>query len=383
MTSSKVLRVAVLGAGMIGEVHRRAAVLAGAEVVGVLASSPERSREVASAWGVERAFADIDEVAASDVDAVHICTPNASHVPFAVQLMEAGLHVLCEKPLGISLEDAQHAAAVAERTGVVNTMPFAYRFHPMARELRARVQAPAFGDVNLVHGTYLQDWLLSPLSTSWRVDPAAGGPSRAFGDIGSHWCDLVEWVTGDRIASLVATTSISIKQRPAALPAGAVAFSTVESDAPLVDVTTEDSALILFRTANDVAGSAVITQLAAGRKNRLWVEVDGMQQSAVFDQELPEQLLLGDEEGYKTLVRDPLRGSAEQRRLATLPAGHAQGYAQCFEAYVADSYAAIDAHAGGGERPDGLPTFADGARAAAICDAMLRSAAGREWVDVG
>jgi predicted dehydrogenase len=373
--------VAVLGAGMIGEVHRRAAVLAGAEVVGVLASTPERSRAVAGQWGVEHAYADVDEVAASGVDAVHICTPNAFHVPFAVRLMEAGIHVLCEKPLGVSLADATHAASVAERTGVVTTMPFAYRFHPMARELRARVQAPAFGAVNLVHGSYLQDWLLDPRSTSWRVDPVAGGPSRAFGDIGSHWCDLVEWVTGDRIASLVATTSISIKQRPAT--ATAAAFSAVASDAPLVDVSTEDSALILFRTAADVAGSAVISQLSAGRKNRLWVEVDGMTQSAVFDQELPEQLLLGDDEGYRTLVRDPHHGSAEQRRLATLPAGHAQGYAQCFEAYVADSYAAIDAAAGHGERPEGLPTFADGARAAAICDAVLRSAADRTWVDVG
>ena len=365
---------------MIGEVHRRAALLAGAQVVGVMASSPERSREVAEAWGAEQAYANIDEVAASDVDAVHICTPNASHVPYAVQLMEAGKHVLCEKPLGVSLDDARQAAAVAERTGVVNTMPFAYRFHPMAREMRARVQSPDFGAVNLMHGTYLQDWLLNPRATSWRVDPAAGGPSRAFGDIGSHWCDLVEWVTGDRIASLVATTSITIKQRPAAT---AASFSAAEIDAPLVDVTTEDSALILFRTAKDVAGSAVISQLSAGRKNRLWVEVDGMQQSAVFDQELPEQLWVGTDEGARLLVRDPNHGSSEQRRLATLPAGHAQGYAQCFESYVADSYAAIDAAAGTGERPDGLPTFVDGARAAAICDAMLRSAAEREWVDVG
>jgi len=293
--------------------------------------------------------------------------------------MEAGKHVLCEKPLGVSLDDARQAAAVAERTGVVNTMPFAYRFHPMAREMRARVQSEEFGDVNLMHGSYLQDWLLNPRATSWRVDPAAGGPSRAFGDIGSHWCDLVEWVTGDRIASLVATTSITIKQRPAAT---AASFSAVESDAPLIDVQTEDTALIMFRTAADVAGSAVISQLSAGRKNRLWVEVDGMQQSAVFDQELPEQLLLGDDEGYRTLVRDPNHGSAEQRRLATLPAGHAQGYAQCFESYVADSYAAIAAANGQGERPEGLPTFADGARAAAICDAMLRSAAERTWVDV-
>jgi predicted dehydrogenase len=373
-------RVAILGAGMIGEVHRRAAILAGAQVLGVMASTPERSRDVAEAWGVEQAYGSIDEVAESKADVVHICTPNASHVPYAVTLMKAGKHVLCEKPLGVSLEDARQASEVARDTGVVNTMPFAYRFHPMGREMRAKVQAQEFGAVNLIHGSYLQDWLLNPKSTSWRVDPKAGGPSRAFGDIGSHWCDLVEWVTGHRIARLVATTSITIKQRPAET---AASFSAVESDAPLVDVQTEDSALILFRTANDIAGSAVISQLSAGRKNRLWVEVDGMHQSAVFDQEQPEQLWIGTEAGAQVLVRDPNHGSAEQRRLSTLPAGHPQGYAQCFENYVADSYAAVDAHAGHGEVPEGLPTFADGARAAQICDAMLRSAASGEWVSVG
>ena len=359
-------RVAILGAGMIGDVHRRAAMLAGAQILGVMASTPERSRQVAEEWGVEQAYGSIEEVAESKAEIVHICTPNASHVGYAVALMEAGKHVLCEKPLGISLADAQHAAEVAKDTGVINTIPFAYRFHPMAREMRARVQAEEFGALNLMHGSYLQDWLLNPKATSWRVDPKAGGPSRAFGDIGSHWCDLLEWVTGDRIARLVATISITIKQRPAST---AATMSAVESDAPLVDVQTEDSALILFRTASDIAGSAVISQLSAGRKNRLWMEVDGMHQSAAFDQELGEQLWIGDDEGARVLVRDPNHGSAEQRRLSMLPAGHAQGYAQCFENYVADSYAAVDARAGHGQLPDGLPTFADGARAAEICDA--------------
>ena len=186
-------------------------------------------------------------------------------------------------------------------------------------------------------------------------------------------------MTDDRIAELVATTSITIKQRPAST---AATMSAVESDAPLIDVDTEDSALILFRTANDIAGSAVITQLSAGRKNRLWVEIDGMQRSAVFDQELPEQLLIGADAGTQILVRDPNHGSPEQRRLSLLPAGHVQGYAQCFENYVNDSYAAIDAYNGEGEAPEGLPTFADGARAAAICDAMLQSAQSRQWVKV-
>jgi predicted dehydrogenase len=190
----------------------------------------------------------------------------------------------------------------------------------------------------------------------------------------------VEWVTGDRIARLVATTSITIKQRPAAT---AATFSAAETDAPLVDVQTEDTALIMFRTVDDVAGSAVISQLSAGRKNRLWVEVDGMHQSAVFDQEQPEQLWIGSETGAQLLFRDPNQGSAEQRRLSSLPAGHPQGYAQCFENYVVDSYAAVDAYAGLGKVPDGLPTFADGARAAEICDAMLRSASSGDWVSLG
>ncbi len=364
---------------MIGGVHRRAAILAGAEVVGVMASSADRSRQVAAEWGIGQAYAEVDEVATSDVDVVHICTPNASHVTYAVNLMQAGKHVICEKPLGLSLEDAERGAAVASETGVVNTMPFAYRFHPMAREMRARVQGADFGEPNLIHGSYLQDWLLNPKSTSWRVDPAQGGRSRAFGDIGSHWCDLAEWVTGQRIASLVATTSISVPQRPAAT---AATFSAVESDAPLVDVTTEDSALILFRTTSDVAGSAVISQLAAGRKNRLWLEVDGAHHSAVFDQEHGEYLWIGSEAGTTVLNRDPNQGSPEQRRLSTLPAGHAQGYAQCFEAFVADSYAAVRAHSTGEAAPEGLPTFADGARAAAICDAMLESADSGNWVAV-
>jgi predicted dehydrogenase len=334
---------------------------------------------VAGQWGVEHAYTDIDEVVSSDVDVVHICTPNASHVPYAVAALEAGKHVICEKPLGVSLEDAQRAAEVADRTGLVNTMPFAYRFHPMAREMRARVQGAGFGAPNLIHGSYLQDWLLDPRASSWRVDPAAGGPSRAFGDIGSHWCDLAEWVTGERITELVADTSIAIPQRPAAT---AASFSAAASDAPLADVTTEDSALILFRTERGTRGSAVISQLSAGRKNRLWLEVDGAQHSAVFDQEHAEELWIGGEAESVTVVRDPNHGASEQRRLSHLPAGHAQGYAQCFENFVADTYAAIDARNSGGQVPDGLPTFADGLRAAQICDAMLRSADSRKWETV-
>ena len=190
MGSSASKRVAILGAGMIGEVHRRAAMLAGATVVGVMASSPDRSRQVAEEWRVEQAYADIDEVVASDAEIVHICTPNASHVPYAVALMEAGKHVLCEKPLGVGLADAQ-AGVRGGRPGpaLVNTIPFAYRFHPMAREMRARVHdETSFGAVNLVHGQ-----LSAGLAARPALDQLAGRPQgrRAVPGVRRHRLALV------------------------------------------------------------------------------------------------------------------------------------------------------------------------------------------------
>ncbi|MFI7275470.1 Gfo/Idh/MocA family protein [Streptomyces sp. NPDC049879] len=369
-------RVAILGLGMIAEVHRRAALLAGADVVGLLGRDHGRTRAAADAWGVPTAYRTIEEVAESDADVVHVCTPNATHAPYSLALLAAGgKHVICEKPLGGDLAEAEAMAAAARAADVVTAVPFVYRYHPVVREIRARRLAGELGATHAVHGSYLQDWLLSPDASSWRVDPAAGGASRAFADIGSHWFDLVEWVSGERMASLIAETRIALPERPA----GSVAsFSgPAGADAPRVTVTTEDIAMVLARTADGVPVSTTISQVAAGRKNRLWFELDGAAGSAVFDQENPEYGWFGTATGAEVFVRDPGAGSAEQRRLATLPAGHAQGYAQCFEAFVADAYAVM-----GGEERDGLPTFEDGLRAARLTDAVLRSAAGRAWTDI-
>ncbi|MEV0697192.1 Gfo/Idh/MocA family oxidoreductase [Saccharopolyspora sp. NPDC050389] len=367
--------VAILGAGMIGDVHRRAAILAGAEVVGVLASSPQRSQQVAEGWGVA-AYQDLAEVVADErVDVVHVCTPNATHAPFAEAALRAGKHVICEKPLGISTAEAERMTAAAAESGLVAAVPFVYRYHPVVREIRARRQAGEFGAWNLLHGSYLQDWMLSPDASSWRVDPELGGPSRAFADIGSHWCDLVQWVSGEMFTDVLAELSIVVPTRPAA--AGPTFAGPTEVAGDRVEVRTEDSAALLLRTAAGVLGSATISQVAAGRKNRLWFELDGALGSAVFDQEEPERIWLGGADGNRILVRDPEHGSPEQRRLSKLPAGHAQGYAQCFEAFVADTYAAID-----GGSPEGLPTFEDGLRSARLVDAVLRSAHNGSWTKV-
>lgn len=367
------LRVAILGAGMIGEIHRRAALLAGVEVVGVMASSPARSAEAAAQWGTQ-AIGSLDELAGLGLDVVHVCSPNSLHAAHVEAALAAGAHVICEKPLAVGTGEALHLHTLAAEAGRIATVPFVYRFHPLVREIRARREAGEFGAWQLLHGSYLQDWLLSPHATSWRVDASKGGRSRAFADIGSHWCDLMEFVTGERIASVMAAMTITVPERPAVSQAS---FSGGAASGPLVKVDTEDAATILFRTASGVLGSAVISQVSAGRKNRLWFEFDGAHKSAMFDQENPETVWLGTEDSAEMLFRSPGSGAPDARRLSSLPPGHAQGYAQCFENFVADTYAAVR-----GEAPVGLPTFADGLRSAHIIDAVIRSAEASTWIDV-
>ncbi|HCR32498.1 MAG TPA: oxidoreductase [Stenotrophomonas sp.] len=367
------LGIAIIGTGMIAAVHRRAALLAGAEVRGVAASSSQRANEVAQAWSVPRAYRDIDEVVADpQVQVVHVCTPNHLHRPMAQAALEAGKHVICEKPLATTLDDAQALASLAASSGLVATVPFVYRYHPVVREARARIAAGDLGPLHLIHGSYLQDWLLDPASNNWRVDPVLGGTSRVFADIGSHWCDLVEWVSGERFTEVSAAFATVIAERSAE---GAQSFSTPAAGGATQAVSSEDVAMAMFRTGAGTLASLTVSQVSAGRHNRLWFEIDGTKASVAFNQEDPERLWIGrPDQREETFVRGPGAGSAEQRRLSTLPPGHAQGYAQCFEAFVADTYRAID-----GETPQGLPTFEDGLRSARIVDRVIASARSHAW----
>ena len=374
---SKPLRAAVVGTGFIGRVHVLCARLAGAEVVGVAASTPERSAEAAQSLQVPRGYASGLEAARDkDVDVIHICTPNSLHMEVAQAALESGKHVICEKPLATSLQDAIALTELAKRRGLVGTVPFINRFHPMVREARARVQSDETGKLYLIQGSYLQDWLMQAGDTNWRVDAAAGGASRAFADIGSHLCDLLEWITGERFTSLIATLGTPIAERSAA--ASRVAFQASGEITQTKPVSTEDVACLILRTDRGTLASLTISQVSAGRKNRLWFEIDGAKQSAIFDLESPEQLWIGKREGVTLLVRDPSQGSPEHKRLAFLPAGHAQGWGDCFEAFVRDSYAAMR-----GETHAGLPTFADGARSMSIVEAVLRSSASNQWTAIG
>ncbi|WP_329140402.1 Gfo/Idh/MocA family protein [Streptomyces sp. NBC_00670] len=368
------IRAVVIGAGMIGAVHAAAIRAVGGELAGVVASTPERGARTADEWNVPARYPDLDAVLADDsVSVVHVCTPNALHVRQAEAALTAGKHVVCEKPLATSVADAEHLVRQAEKAGRLLAVPFVYRYHPLVREIRDRRLRGEFGTWQLLHGSYLQDWMLSADAMSWRVDPAEGGASRAFADIGSHWCDLVEWVAGVRFTELTARLGTTVATRPAGT---GTSFATAAAG-PRVPVRTEDVATVLMRTGDGVLGSLTVSQVSAGRKNRLWFELDGSAGSAVFDQESAETAWLGGTDGARVLFRDPGHGSAEQRRLSRLPAGHAQGYADCFAAFVADAYAAIR-----GESPEGLPTGADGIRSAHLVEAVLASAASLTWTDV-
>jgi predicted dehydrogenase len=358
------LRAGIVGAGFMGEVHARAIRAAGGVVARVAASTPERSAAAAARLGAEGPAETAEALlTADDVDVVHVCTPNSLHVPVAEQALAAGKPVVCEKPLATTVEDARRLTTAATQAAVVATVPFVYRFYGTVREARARIAAGEAGPLRLLHGTYLQDWLSKADESNWRVDPALGGASRAFGDIGVHWCDLMEFVTGHRVTRLTARMVTTFDRRPSASGEAAVG--------------TEDAATALFETDRGAAGSVVISQVSPGRKNRLWFSFDGAEASYSFDQENPDSLWVGGRADNRIVPRGAEGTSEAAARYSIVPAGHPQGYQDCFNAFVADTYAAI-----AGAPPDGLPTFADGLRAAQLTQAVVESATGQTWVEV-
>jgi predicted dehydrogenase len=373
------LRAGIVGTGFIGAVHARSALLAGARLAGVAASTPARAEQAAARLGVGRAFRSADELVRSDdVDVVHVCAPNHLHVPLAEAALAAGKHVVCEKPIALDAEGAGRLVDAARAAGRQAAVPFVYRYYPTIREARERVGRGDTGPLHLLHGSYLQDWLLRPEDDNWRVDPRLGGASRAFADIGSHWCDLAEFVSGHRIARLSARTTTAVPER--ADGAGRAAFTSGDGNGsgPRRAVTTEDAAVVQFETDAGALGTLVVSQVSAGRKNRLWLELDGAREALAFDQEAPETLWCGRREAVTLVRRDPEHLSPAAALVTSLPAGHPEGYAQCFDRFVADVYAAI-----GGDAPaDGMPVFADGLRAARITAAVLASAREGRWIDV-
>jgi predicted dehydrogenase len=351
------LRAGILGGGFMAEVHSRAIRAAGHEVTMIASSSPERSAEAAARLGVRDIASDARSLIESEnVDVVHVCTPNTFHREQTQLALDAGKPVVCEKPLATSVTDAQLLVDQSSRLGLPTAVPFVYRYYPAVREIRSRIARGDTGQLHLLHGSYLQDWLALSTATNWRVDEAIGGSSRTFADIGVHWCDAMEFVTGHRITRLISSLARSHPERGA----------------------TEDAASILFETDRGASGTLVASQISHGRKNQLMFSFDGELESYQWNQERPGKFSASSAVG-ETIVRAGSieMASAEAQHLAYLPPGHPQGYQDAFNAFIADAYASFR-----GNTVEGLPTFVDGLRAAVITQAVLESAQSRQWVDV-
>lgn len=368
------VKAAVVGTGFVAALHVEALRRIGVEVAGVVGSTPERARAKALA----PVYDSFDAMLAADVDAVHLTTPNHLHYPQVKAVLAAGKHCVCEKPLAMTSEESAELLELARASGLVHCTNFNIRFYPQTQEASSLVRSGTIGDVWTVHGGYLQDWLALETDWNWRLEPEKGGELRAVGDIGSHWLDLAQFVTGQRVSEVMAdlATVIPVRQRPKGEVETFAAAGSVER-VP-AEMTTEDLAHVLVRFDGGARGSLVLSQVSSGRKNSLRFEVDGSGGALAWDAERHEELWLGHRNRpNETLLRNPELMNTERTHL---PAGHAEGFADTFKELYRAVYEAIAA-GGMPEDPD-FPSFEAGHWANVLGDAIALSNRERRWVEV-
>src|SRR5580692_7524396 len=312
------LKTAVFGTGFMGRVHtegiRR---LGNVEVAGIAARTTEQARRFADELSIERATGDYREFLSDPmIDAVHICTPNSLHFPMAMAALEAGKHVLCEKPLASSVAEAREMVRLAKARNLANCTFHNLRYYPQVQNMRRICEVGELGDIQIVQGTYSQDWLLYDTDWNWRVET---GPSRAFADIGTHWWDMLEHVTGLRISALCADLQTFHKTRRK--PGGQ------EKCPEETAVATEDFGCMIFRLGDNARGAMSVSQVSAGCKNRLAIEVYGTKSSLAWNGEQPDRLWIGQRDvPNQVVVKDPALLRERARGFADLPGGHSEGY---------------------------------------------------------
>ena len=361
-------------------VHVEALRRLGVQVHGVVGSSRERAASRARDLGLPPAYesyqAMLDD---SRVDVVHVTSPNHLHHEHAAAALAAGKHVVCEKPLAMTSAQSAELVELAARSGRVHAVNFNVRFYPVNQHVHGLIAAGELGEIRLVSGHYLQDWLLLETDWNWRLEPDLGGELRAVADIGSHWLDLTTFLTGRRISAVMADLSTFIKTRRQ--PAGPVETFATDRGADSVarQIKTEDAATILLRYEGGARGALTVSQVSPGRKNSLVFEIDGSTAAASWNAERPDELWIGHRgRPNELLLRDPAILNEEGRRAAGLPGGHAEGFADTFKALYAAVYRAVAE----GRPGTGYPTFADGHDEMLVCEAVARSSREARWVEV-
>ena len=371
----------MIGTGFIGTVHLEALWRMGVPVVGVLGSSPERGAERAAALGV-KSFASLNDVLADPaVQVVHVTSPNVAHYPQVKQILAAGRHVICEKPLAMTSAQSAEMVQIAKASGKVAAVCYNIRFYPLNQQARGMVAAGELGDIRLISGQYHQDWLAKPTDWNWRLEADQGGTLRSVGDIGTHWVDLTSFIIGQKASAVFAdlSTFVPVRQKPK----GPVeTFSTATGASEPREITTDDAALILLRFPNGAKGVMSTSQISHGRKNALTWEIAGSAASAAWAAENPDQLWIGHRDAPNQIMpRDASLMNALGAAAARLPGGHVEGFADTFRALFAQVYSDV---AKGSRSADATyASFEDGHYEMQICDAVLTSAKEGRWVEIG
>jgi predicted dehydrogenase len=379
----KTIRTAIFGTGFMGRVHTEAVRrVESVEVAAIAGRNADAARRLGEGFSVSTIATEYRDVLRDPaIDAVHVCTPNAQHFPMAKDALLAGKHVICEKPLATSVEEGEELVSLAVRQGLRNCVCHNLRYYPMVQEMRAMCEAGDLGEILIVQGTYSQDWLLYDTDWNWRVDRKAGGPSRCMADIGSHWFDMAEHVTGLRVSSLCAdvqTFHPTRKQPRHSVETFANKLLGAE-DYIETAVDTEDYGAVIFRMGARTRGSVAASQVSAGRKNRLSIEIYGTRSSVAWDQERPDELWAGHRDtGNRIFVKDPSLLKPAARSYADLPGGHSEGYDDTFKQVFRRFYASIGALDAAPEYPE----FVDGVRQLTVLNAVLDSNRNRGWIDV-
>ena len=378
------ITAAVVGTGFIGPVHVEGLRRAGVQVAGIVGSSPEKSKTAAERLGLPRGYESFDELLRDDlVSAVHLTTPNRFHFEQAAAALRAGKHVLCEKPLAMTSAESTELVRLARESGCAAGVAYNIRFYPLCHEASARVRGNTIGDVLHVVGSYVQDWLLFDTDFNWRALSEEGGELRAVADIGTHWLDLVQFITGQLVVEVCADLrTIHATRRQ---PIGGVETFSGPGRLPVatetVPIDTDDCGSVMLRFANGANGCLWVSQTTAGRKNCLRFEIAGAKQSLAWNSESPNELWIGHRDrANEALIRDPSLLHQSARDITHYPGGHNEGFPDTFKQLFRSFYGYIAA--GDFSAPSPFPTFADGHREILLCEAVLRSHRERRWVSI-
>jgi len=374
------IKTAIVGTGFMGKVHaenvRR---LGNVEVAAIVGSRPETAQKFAASIGVPFATSDLGQVLKNpEIQAVHICTPNAQHFPMALAAVNAGKAVLCEKPMTMNVDEAKKLVAAAKEKGTVNAVQHNLRYYPVVQQIRQMIAAGDLGDILIVQGTYSQDWLLYETDWNWRLASEANGKLRVMGDIGSHWMDMIQHLTGQSITAVCAELATFWEERKR--PKGSVeTFSKAKAaEYESFKVDTEDFGVVMLHLGKRARGAFTVSQMSAGRKNRFAFEIFGTKAGVAWNQESPDQLWIGHRnEPNQIIVKDASLFYPAAATFADLPGGHSEGYDDShkqlfkrFYAKVADPSAPVD-----------FPTFEDGLHGMVLLEKVAQSNEKRAWVD--